>query len=95
MTLPGGIRHKSAHTRKLSYLVHRTARAGVRHHEYRVELIKIALQCVGNVLGRLVPYFNNMAAALVVAYKTAPVIAGYQINLRFGTCKYFLFPPAG
>ena len=32
-----------------------------------------------------------MAAALVVAYKTAPVIAGYQINLRFGTCKYFLF----
>ena len=85
------IRYKSAHTRKLSYLAHRTARAGVRHHEYRVELVKVALQRIGNILGRLVPYFYNMAAALVVAYKTASVIAAYQINLCLGACKYFLF----
>ena len=32
-----------------------------------------------------------MAAALVVAYKTASVIAAYQIDLCLGACKYFLF----
>ncbi len=90
-SLARGVRDKSAHTRKLSYLRRRTTRAGIRHHKDVVVLIEVCGKRVGNVIRRLVPYLNELLLTFCVGDKSAAellVDLGDRV-VRFG--KYLSF----
>ena len=62
----GGIGHQATHTGQLTDLSHGATGAGVRHHVDGVELVQVALQSVGDILGGLLPLLDHQTVTLVV-----------------------------
>ena len=77
----GSVGDKSAHTCKLTDLVHGTTSTGVCHHEDRVVLIEVFFKGVSNFVGGLVPGFDNFFVTFFVGHKTAAILFGNGIDL--------------
>ncbi len=80
----GGVGHEAAHTGQLADLLHGAAGAGGGHHVDGVELLQVALQGVGDVLGGLLPLGNHGPVALVVGHEAHLVLVlnGHDPVLR-------------
>ena len=84
--LAGGLSHQSAHAGKLTHLRRRTAGAGMRHHENRIDLRLGALlrrrlgggdflhHCFGDFLGALGPGVDDLVVLLALGDQTVIVL---------------------
>ena len=68
------VRHKAAHTGKLSNLLDVTAGAGEGHHVNRVEVIEILGHCIADFLVRFVPDIDDLTVTLFGAHEAHLVI---------------------
>ncbi len=79
----GGIGHQATHTSQLTNLGHGATGAGVGHHIDGVELVQVALQGVGDVLGGLLPLLHHQTVALVIGNEALAVVVFDLHHLAF------------
>ena len=79
-----GVGDKSAHTGKLTNLVHGASGSRIGHHVDGVVFVKIVLKGGHNVVGGLIPNFDDKAVTLVVAYETSLKVLGDFVDVFLG-----------
>ena len=85
------VTHKTAHTRKLTYLLHVTARARGRHHVDGVVRVERLYERVDNFVVRFVPNIDDGIVPLVLGDETAIVKFFDLDDFRFGVVEYLEF----
>ncbi len=68
--------HQAAHAGQLADLLERTARAGVGHHEDRVERVEVLDHRVGDLVGGGVPLLDDRLVALLLGDQAHVVLVG-------------------
>ena len=85
-----GCKHQTTHTCQLTHLGHRTSRAGVCHDLDGVIGTEAVLQCLGNVVGGLVPDLDNAVVAFLVGKLTAQIVLGQNVHVLLCTLQHTL-----
>ena len=80
----GGVGDQATHTSQLADLLHRTAGAGVRHHENGVIAVQVLLQGVRDIIGGLLPHLHHLLVALVLGHEAHLVLVLNVQHLLLG-----------